>query len=1010
MASLTCPNCGKDNPDFLDDCQFCQTPLRREATLNIGEGPTKKSTGELEGVLPDWLKEARQQARDSAEEEAAKEATKPKTQKEEPLDLLAGLAFQAASDEDEVPDWLSAMNPAQDKKTPAPSQAADEDQPSDFFTQFEQSNQQLIDTSPTIPMPGEMQDEVLPWMSGTAAGSQKDELADWFSQTSEEAKDPFAFDPGETQISGRDNFNPPVSQEPAASQQSEDLSWLHKLEASTKQEPSTPAEPADTGWMSNLDSSGAQEDLSWLNNLGGTPAAASPTESQPQDLSWLDNLGGTPSSSEPAAAQPASSDDDLSWLNNLGGSPIDSQLAASQAPAAEEDLSWLNNLGGTPITPEPAKQEEDLSWLNNLGGTPVEPAAPQPASPADDLSWLNNLGGTPASEAASATPAQENLDWLSNLSEAPPTEPQTASSADDLSWLSDLGKTPEAASSSSEPSASQEDLNWLDTLGGTPATPSTEPLAQPDVPDWLKSMEAERSIESPQPPQYSPKTTAPLSEDSIQEMPGWLKSATEASTSASMPPLGAASSDWFASREQPADKLKSEERPVQPAGQPVYDQTPGTPVPVDQNVVSSEADSPLGNQDVDALFAVEMPDWLSQPEPASTEIPAQMEAMPSGPVDDLAPVDLPSWVQAMRPVEAVMGDVSAVAADQTTEREGPLAGLRGVIPFAPIGSAQRPKALSLKLQATAEQTAGATLVEQIIANEANAQPLKVSPFVSSQRALRWGLTALFLVALGAIIGLGTQMMPVSAALPVEVSNVSNTIIALPQGAPVLVVMDYQPSLAGELEAASGPLLDQLVVLRKPSFTFLATSPNGTGLVERLLTNTRINMPAPEGLGYQADVQYFNAGYLPGGLTGVRGFTESPQSVLPSARVNLFSEFAAVILITDQAESGQMWIEQVTLAKQSDPALANQQFLVVASAQAGPMLRPYVLSKQVAGMISGLPDAARLEYVNNSRPGIVRSYWDAFGVGLALAILSIVIGSLWSLFAGIRMRRVETELG
>jgi hypothetical protein len=132
--------------------------------------------------------------------------------------------------------------------------------------------------------------------------------------------------------------------------------------------------------------------------------------------------------------------------------------------------------------------------------------------------------------------------------------------------------------------------------------------------------------------------------------------------------------------------------------------------------------------------------------------------------------------------------------------------------------------------------------------------------------------------------------------------------------------------------------------------------------------------------------------------------------LPSARVNLFSEFAAVILITDQAESGQMWIEQVTLAKQSDPALANQQFLVVASAQAGPMLRPYVLSKQVAGMISGLPDAARLEYVNNSRPGIVRSYWDAFGVGLALAILSIVIGSLWSLFAGIRMRRVETELG
>jgi len=358
-----------------------------------------------------------------------------------------------------------------------------------------------------------------------------------------------------------------------------------------------------------------------------------------------------------------------------------------------------------------------------------------------------------------------------------------------------------------------------------------------------------------------------------------------------------------------------------------------------------------------------------------------------------------------------MSEASAVSADQTTEREGPLAGLRGVIPIAPIGSAQRPKPISLKLQATAEQTAGATLVEQIIAGEANAQPLKVSPFVSSQRALRWGLTVLFLVALSAIIGLGTRMMPISAALPAEVSNVSNTIIALPEGAPVLVVMDYEPSLAGEMEAASGPLLDQLVVLKKPSITFVATSPNGVGLVERLLTNTKINMDASEGgLGYQSDVQYFNAGYLPGGLTGVRGFTESPQSVLPAAKVNLFSEFAAVILITDQAESGQVWIEQVTLAKQSDPALANQQFLVVASAQAGPMLRPYSSSKQVAGMVSGLPDSARLEYVNNSRPGLVRSYWDAFGVGLALAILSIVIGSLWSLFAGIRTRRAEAEPG
>jgi hypothetical protein len=62
------------------------------------------------------------------------------------------------------------------------------------------------------------------------------------------------------------------------------------------------------------------------------------------------------------------------------------------------------------------------------------------------------------------------------------------------------------------------------------------------------------------------------------------------------------------------------------------------------------------------------------------------------------------------------------------------------------------------------------------------------------------------------------------------------------------------------------------------------------------------------------------------------------------------------------------------------------------------------------MVSGLPEAARFEYVNNTRPGIARTYWDAFGAGLALAILSIILGSLWSLFAGILARRADAEPG
>ena len=77
---------------------------------------------------------------------------------------------------------------------------------------------------------------------------------------------------------------------------------------------------------------------------------------------------------------------------------------------------------------------------------------------------------------------------------------------------------------------------------------------------------------------------------------------------------------------------------------------------------------------------------------------------------------------------------------------------------------------------------------------------------------------------------------------------------------------------------------------------------------------------------------------------------------------------------------------------------------VLQAQAAPMLLPYYDSQQITGMVGGLSDAARYEFVNNTRPGIARRYWDSFGAGLLTATIAIVLGSLWSLVAGLRARR------
>jgi Na+-translocating ferredoxin:NAD+ oxidoreductase RnfE subunit len=60
------------------------------------------------------------------------------------------------------------------------------------------------------------------------------------------------------------------------------------------------------------------------------------------------------------------------------------------------------------------------------------------------------------------------------------------------------------------------------------------------------------------------------------------------------------------------------------------------------------------------------------------------------------------------------------------------------------------------------------------------------------------------------------------------------------------------------------------------------------------------------------------------------------------------------------------------------------------------------------MVSGLSQAASYDAAKGVFPGKVRSYWDSFGIGLAIAIAFIVIGSLWAVLAGLRARRAEAQ--
>jgi len=183
----------------------------------------------------------------------------------------------------------------------------------------------------------------------------------------------------------------------------------------------------------------------------------------------------------------------------------------------------------------------------------------------------------------------------------------------------------------------------------------------------------------------------------------------------------------------------------------------------------------------------------------------------------------------------------------------------------------------------------------------------------------------------------------------------------------------------------------------------------------LLLKTNINQPVlgdRPGLGYQAGFDYFNVGFLPGGSAGVLGFIDNPVAIMPDAmnqvNVGTFSNFESIILLTDSADTGREWVEQLEYAKQTRPEIGFKPLILISSAQAGPLFEPYVSSGQVDVMINGLSDAAKYEFVNQSRPGNARIYWDSFGVGLMIAVLSIVVGGLWNVLMGIRERRAEAE--
>jgi hypothetical protein len=407
-----------------------------------------------------------------------------------------------------------------------------------------------------------------------------------------------------------------------------------------------------------------------------------------------------------------------------------------------------------------------------------------------------------------------------------------------------------------------------------------------------------------------------------------------------------------------------------------------------------------------------LPEWLGEGPAKETQAAQQGET--NG--EPIEPAQLPSWLQALRPVEAVNLDKMPQDEVQKIEKSGPLVGLRGLLSGEELVTQyQKPPTYSVKLRVTEKQRLHASLLENILAEETHVKEARRERTQSPQKLVRLLVGVLFILVILIMLftGSSTAVNP-PKLYPIETSSFFDIVNKLPAGKPVLMAVDYEAGLSGEMIASSESMIAHLISKQTPLVT-ISTIPAGPILSDQLINAALQASKTPAS--YLKD-KTVNLGYLAGGMTSLQEFAKRPQQAAPYALdstntglspwagpilqgVNTIQDFASVIVITDNAEVGRAWIEQI------QPKLGNVPMLMVISAQSAPIIQPYFGSRQVQGLISGLPGSMAYEQIRQV-PGIANSYWGAFQAGLAMAVVFIALGIIFqgiaALFAPRKAKR------
>lgn len=759
----------------------------------------------------------------------------------------------------------------------------------------------------------------------------------------------------------------------------------------------------------------ASEIPDWLKDMASTPA-------QPQNEQPPSQAGSSEQVDDWLATLPAAAD-------GLSEGMIPDELADGLENEQTESATPFINLKPTRIVEPPLFATDDLNWL--MASDEVLPSAPIEEEPKGVIEPFTAELPPPA---AVEKPKGSAAPFGSGLNPSSTMEPPVFGTAD-IRWLNAFDEELKRGPAKQEPASGAgpftadlpsarpaeppvfgtEDLNWIKAfeVNQIPTANGKIPPAGLDIDQSLFTgeqppilpVEPFLPVEEPQKPSTPEKRSESGAEPFL--IPG---QDAGLETPESLPAWLDAIEDELLDNVEEV-KLDVETTEAQAAVEPRTDMENAAPELGGNDLEWLEEI----RSDRDILAEAQPSGWIEEStglpvESAQPVVPAgQLESEASPPEKDeaLSESELPGWIQALRPLEAVVHVPTRPVSESRIETAGPLTGFKGVLPAEDLNTLyQNPATFSGQLRLSERQRAHVTLLEDMVAAEGQPQPAVEEKQRSRLRLARIlaGLLLFGIVLIPLLTGFPGAVLPPDSASP-QVVNFYQKVLALPESAPVLLASDFQAAYAGEMRFAATPLLVELISRGQP-IAVVSSIPAGPVLAEDLLRGAQQEVDLRGGSSAVEDKladSITNLGYLPGGMTSLQEFSQNPRNAAPGysgspgwnatwlQQVSKAADFGAVIVLADSVETSRAWIEQV------QPGLGDTPLLVVSSAQAAPLLAPYFESGQVGGLVAGLAGGAAFDLAAGGSS--TSSDWSAYQIGILTAMSFLIAGALLQSISG-----------